>query len=215
MKKFILKTAFITIGVTAIFAVSLFGIVSFVAPAAMMRFCEQLGLSGIGSEYAYEEYLKGNDLGYLAHSFELDAENGNYARALERFDELYGTESEPTKREAFGEFCEKQNNDSLQAGIPDYDYRAYLCGRAACVKYHLARTPDSQSDACAFAIRETGEEIMPESPVMALTIEAVDAEDAAFCGILLGQVRAENKFETDNIHYLNLVKFLEDAVDEQ
>ena len=214
MKKLILKTALITFGVTLILAVSLFGIVSFCAPASMMRFCESIGLESIGGDYAYQEYQNTKNLAYLAHSFELASEKGNYALADERFEELYGQEGSET-RIAFIAYCKEQNNSSLPDGVPDYDYRSYLCGRAAGVKYHLAETVDEKAAVCDFAILETGAELSQDSPLFSLALAAIDGGDKAFCTLLLGRVRAETKFKQENVHYQNLIKFLEEAVNEQ
>ena len=52
MKKLILKTAFITLGVTIVLAFAVFGIVSLVAPAQMMELTLSLGLDRIGAVYA-------------------------------------------------------------------------------------------------------------------------------------------------------------------
>lgn len=211
MKKIILKTAVITFGITFILAVSLFGIVSFCAPARMMSFCESLGLENIGADYAYQEYQNTGDLRYLAHAFEVAANNRSYEVADSRFAELYG-EQDSARRADFLAFCGRQNNDSLPAGVPDYDYRASLCGLAACVKYHLALTDDQKSDVCAFAISETPAAFPEESPVIALAIEAIGRGDAPFCTLLLSDVKAETRFETDNVHYRKLVSSLEEAI---
>ena len=211
MKKIILKTTFITIGVTLILAVSLFGIVSFCAPASMMRFCESIGLANISGDYAYQEYQNTKNLEYLAHSFEIAAEHGSYAVAEDRFDELYGTKEEG-RREEFTAFCEEQNKIAMPSGVPQYDYRRYLCGRASCVKYHLALTDDEKSEVCAFAISESPAELSEDSPLISLALEAIDKGDVPFCKLLLEKVRAEEKFDAQNQHYLNLVKFLEDEV---
>lgn len=214
MKKLILKTALITLGVALILAVSLFGIVSFCAPASMMRFCESIGLDNLSGEYAYQEYENTKNLQYLAHSFEIAAANGSYSRADERFEELYG-EADSPERKAFGEFCASQDNSSLPGDPPDYEYRSYLCGRAAAVKYHLALTYDDRTALCAFAIEESAPALIPESPVISLALEAIGQKDAAFCGLLLVRVRGTQKFDKENEHYRNLVNFLEEAVNEQ
>lgn len=211
MKKLVLKTAFITLGVTLIMAVSLFGIVSFCAPSTMMRFCESLGLSNISGDYAYQEYQNSKDLEYLAHAFEVAEKSGNYSVAEERFEELYG-EDGSDQRTVFAEFCLMQNEVPMPEGVPQYDYRSYLCGRATCVKYQLALTNDEKSEVCAFAISETPAEMTEESPLISLALRAKDAGDSAFCNLLLAAVRSENKFNTQNEHYVNLIKILEEAV---
>ncbi len=214
MKKLILKTALITFGVTLILAVSLFGIVSFCAPASMMRFCESIGLENISGDYAYQEYQNTKKLDYLAHSFEIAAQNGSYAVADERFEELYG-ETGSEQRMAFVEYCGSQSNSALPDGVPDYDYRAYLCGRAATVKYHLALTDDEKSAVCSFAIEETRPALSAESPVISLALACIDGKDKEFCTLLLQRVEEEQKFVKSNDHYQNLIKFLEEAANEQ
>ncbi len=210
MKKLVLKTALITLGVTIILTISLFGIVSFCAPASMMRFCESLGLDNISGDYAYQEYQNSKQLSYLAHAFEVAADHGNYTKADERFEELYGEDD--AGRQEFVAYCTAQNAAELPGGVPQYDYRSYLCGLASRVKFHLALTDDERSAVCAFAIEESPAELSAESPVITLAIEAIDAEDAEFCRLLLLQVRAEGKFNAENEHYLDLIKFLEEAV---
>ncbi len=211
MKKLILKTALVTFGVTIILAISLFGIVSFCAPASMMRFCESIGLENISGDYAYQEYQNTKKLDYLAHSFEIAAENGSYSVADERFCELYG-ETGSDRRLEFAEYCTAQDNSSLPQEAPDYDYRAYLCGRAAAVKYHLAQTDDEKAAVCDFAIGETRPQLSADSPVISLALACIDSKDSEFCTLLLGRVEGEQKFLKDNSHYQNLVKFLEEAV---
>lgn len=211
MKKLILKTALITFGVTIILAVSLFGIVSFCAPASMMRFCESLGLENISGDYAYQEYQNTKELSYLAHAFEVAADGGSYVTADERFEELYGEENSD-QRSFFAAFCKMQNNSALPDGVPAYGYRAYLCGRAACVKYHLARTDDERAEVCAFAIGEAEPALSEDSPLFALALEAIDREDGAFCALLREKISAETKFEKENEYYQTLENFLSDAV---
>ncbi len=213
MKKVILKTALITFGITLILAISLFGIVSFCAPAAMMSFFESLGLENIGGDYAYQEYQNTQSLSYLAHAFELAADNGSNAIAEERFEELYG-ETGSERREQFGAFCEERNTEPIANGIPKYDYRAYLCGRAAVVKYRLALTDDDKTEVCVFALSETDAEVTEDSPMIALAVEAIDAPDAEFCSLLLEKIRGESKFDVRSEHYRNVVKFLEEAIHE-
>ncbi len=214
MKKIILKTALITFGVTIVLAISLFGIVSFCAPASMMRFCESIGLENISGDYAYQEYQNTKKLDYLAHSFEIAADHGSYSVADERFEELYG-ESGSERRQEFAEYCAQQDNSALNEKVPDFGYRAYLCGQAATVKYHLALTDDEKSAVCDFAIGETAEALSEDSPVISLAVACIDNKDGDFCSLLLGKVEGERKFLKENAHYQNLVKFLEEAVNEQ
>lgn len=212
MKKLVLKTALITFGVTLVLAVSLFGIVSFCAPAMMMRFCESLGLDNIGGDYAYQEYQNTKQLDYLAHSFEVAAENGSFVVAEDRFEEFYGEEGS-ARRQEFSDYCTLQNTLSLGDSIPEeissYDYRRIVCGIASRVKYHLAQTDDQKSAVCAFAIEESPAALTAESPVFALALEAIGERNGAFCQMLSERLSAEGKFDKSNEHYQNLIKFLE------
>lgn len=213
MKKTILKTALITFGITLILAVSVFGIVSFCAPASMMRFFESLGLENIGGDYAYQEYKNSQEIGYLAHAFEIAAEKENDVVAEERFEELFGEEGSD-RRAAFEAYCDEQNEASLPQGIPLLDYRAYLCSRAAVVKYRLARTDDEKREVCGFAVGETDASFGEGSPVVVLALAAIDNGDDPFCTMLLEEIGAESKFDRENEHYINVVKFLEEAIHE-
>lgn len=213
MKKLILKTALITFGITLILAVSAFGIVSFCAPATMMRFFDTLGLHNISGDYAYQEYQNSRDLSYLARAFEVAAENRSDLVAEDRFEELYG-EDGSEEREAFARFCDEQTNVGLPDEAPRYGYRAYLCGRAACVKYRLAQTEDEKDAVCSFALSETSDAFSQDSPVIALTLEAIGAKDADFCSLLLARVKGTARLDGESEHYLNVIKFLEEAANE-
>lgn len=210
MKKLILKTALITLGSILILAVTLFGIVSFCAPAAMMRFFYSIGLENLSGDYAYQEYRNTKDIGYLVYSFEIAAAIENNAVAEDRFEELYG-ETGSKERAAFAEYCIRQDEGSVPGGIPHYNFRAYLCGRAACVKYRLALTDEDRDAVCEFSLSETAAEMSEESPVMVLALEAIRADDPSFCELLLSKVETSVKFNQQNEHYENLIKFLEEA----
>lgn len=211
MKKLIIKTAFITFGVTVVLAVSLFGILSFCAPAAMMRLCDFIGLDGVGADYAYEEYRNGGDLGYLVRSVEMEMSAGNYAEAAKRFDELYGDENEtPKQREAFSDYCNAQGNSS-PAGVPERTFRHYICGLAARAKYHLAQTDDQKLAVCAFAVSETETAVSADSPVFALALEAIRERNGDFCALLrarLMELGEEGRFDPSNEHYCKLIEYL-------
>ena len=53
MKKIIVRTALITLGITLIMAIAVFGIVSFCFPASMMEFTASLGMKNLSGDYAY------------------------------------------------------------------------------------------------------------------------------------------------------------------
>ena len=216
MKKLILKTALITLGVTIIVAVSLFGILSFCAPASMMRFFDSLGLENISGDYAYQEYQNSKDIAFLVRAFEVAAEHKNDSVADARFTELCG-EAGSEQRKAFYAYCEKRNKENLPAGVPDYDYRAYLFGRAACVKYRLATTEEEFEAVADFAIgyaqNEEGGRLSVESPVVVLAIEAIDAGDGRFCIIFLNKLE-KSGLDRENAHFERIVNFLKEAANE-
>lgn len=206
MKKLILKTAIITFGVTLILAISVFGIVSFCAPSVMMDLAASLGLESISGDYAYEEYLRSGDLEYLARSFVVSAENGDDADARARFELLIGDE------EAFEALCEgRKAPDPSVSGGQELSFRQYIYLRAVGVKYRLARTGEEKSEAADLAVSsllKEGKTFTPYNSVVALMLEAVNANDAPFCSVLLGKLESAG-FE-ENADYLNIVTILEE-----
>lgn len=208
MKKLVLKTAFVTLGVTLILAIAVFGITSFCAPRVMMNFTASLGLTGISGDYAYQEYERSGDMECLARSFEIAAKNGELRAADERFRLLYGDE-------AFGEYCAAKEDPAITddgVTLSSTSYRAYLCSRAVSVRYRLAKSGEEKRQALDFALGETPTEFPDVNPVVSLAVEALRAEDGAFCGELLVAVRA-GAFD-ENARYTNIVILLEEAIDE-
>lgn len=214
MKKLILKTAVITFGVTLILAVSVFGIVSYVSPSVMMRFCDSLGLESISGDYAYQQYQISGDIDYLARAFEIAAMREKDTVASERFDEFYGEEGSE-RRSAFVDYCALQDSEESAVFVPssnfNSDYRSYVCAQATLVKFRLAVTQEQRQDVCVFAVRETGAEVALLSPLSALAEEKSVTDDSAFCFMLLGEIRAETKFNITNERYLYIVNLLEEA----
>lgn len=178
----------------------------------MMRFFHSVGLENISGEYAYQEYRNTNDISYLARAFEIAADNGKNARAEELFEKFYGAEDSP-ERAAFEKYCAEQTTPGKFPEGETVDYRSYVCARAVCVKYRLAKLDEDIEETIAFAIAETGEEFLPESPAVALAVEAIDAKDDKFCEEFLAALRAEKKFNRENRHYItvesNLAKISE------
>ena len=195
MKKLILKTALLTLGITIILGIAVFGIVSFVAPAAMVDFSVSLGLDGLAGDYAYQEYERSGSLTYLARSFEISASRRNDRKASERFDILYG-EDESERREEFYTFCNEYVQPDV-AGAPA-DYRMYLCGQAARVKYRLAGKAEEKSDVLQFALSETDVMFSHGNPLISLAVEAASAEDKEFCGEMVARMEAHFSDEVKN-----------------
>ncbi len=207
MKKIVLKTAFITLGVALILAVSIFGIASLCAPITMMKLTASLGMQGISGDYAFQEYERSGDIDCLARSFVISAEQHSDRTANDRFTIFYGLDG-------FSSYCEAQAGiaDNI-AGFPVYSYRAYICGLEACVKYRLAESDEGEDEAIAFALSETAESFPSGNPVVALSVEAVKREDKAFCERILSALRGA-ALQTESADYQNMIKILEEATHE-
>jgi len=213
MKKLILKTALITFGVTLIMAVSVFGIVSFCAPSAMMSLTASLGMESVSGDYAYQEYQHSKDIAYLARAYEIAAAKGNDGVALERFTEL----TSEANLVAFEEYCTSQESTQTasDAASPSYSYRDYIFGTAARVKYRLARTDDDKEAVYSFAAENTKEGTFAEgNPVQYLCTAAAEAKDQLFCSFLLANVKKmEIGEENENYdNYMGIVNVLEEVV---
>lgn len=210
MKKLILKTAIVTFVVTVILAVAAFGVASFIAPATMMRFTASLGLESVSGDYAYQEYERSGDLSYLARAFLIAAEKDSDKKANERFDVLYGEEGSE-RREAFSAFCAEYTVDdsSLPESARGLQYRMYLCGKAAVVKYRLAQSAETKGAVCDFAVSETDKAFPAGNPVVALAICAASSEDGAFCALLLEKISAAGFDQSGE--YNDIVTILEDV----
>ena len=62
MRKIVLKTALVTLGVVIVLAVAAFGIASLCIPATMSELTYSLGMDLISSDYAYQEYERSGGL---------------------------------------------------------------------------------------------------------------------------------------------------------
>lgn len=213
MRKLVIKTAFITLGVTLLLALAVFGTVSLLAPSAMMRLALSLGLERIGADYAYQEYERSGETEYLARAFEICAAEGYDDKTAEmRFELLYA--QNPAD---FDALCTRRTEEiSAQGGVyAQYDYRDYVIGLGACVKYRLAADSadaEGYAEAIALALAETDTRFPAGNPVIALAVEAAGNKDAAFCAELLAQVRTAGFAETSD--YMNIVTILEEIANE-
>ena len=66
MRKLVLKTALLTLGVLLVLAVAVFGVLSLCAPALVCDFTASLGMETVSADYAYQEYQRSGSLSYLA-----------------------------------------------------------------------------------------------------------------------------------------------------
>lgn len=166
MKKLILKTAIITLCITLVLAISIFGIISFGAPAAMMDFTASLGLKSASGDYAYEYYTRSAELPYLARSAELAYDCKDYETAHERLCALI-------ENEGFSDLCAARDEATQNAG----SYAQYVFGMTACAKYRLG-----EKDAAAeFAVRNTPADFPEYSAAVSLALEGIAANDGEFC----------------------------------
>ena len=206
MRKLVIKTAFITLGVTIILAFAVFGIVSLVAPSVMMRLTLSLGLERIGADYAYQEYERTGDADYLARSFEICAVNGYDDRTAEnRFELLYIDEAE-----AFSALCEER--DAAVQSPTAQSYRDYAVGLGATVKYRLANDAEGYAAAIELALGETDAAFPAGNPVIALAVAGASDGNAAFCAQLLSAVEEAAFQPSEDLN--NIVKILEGTANE-
>lgn len=211
MTKLILKTALVTLGVTIIMAVAAFGITSFCAPAAMMRLTASLGMDSISGDYAYQEYERSGDIGCLARAFVISASKGDTRAANERFTLLYGEEGS-ARREEFSAFCEEYETATVE-GVPAFDYREFICGQAARMKYRACRTQEEKEEVYAFALSETGAAFDSGNPAAMLAKEAIEAKDGAYVRWLFTQLGNEESFDRESGTYRDIMKFLENTLE--
>ena len=210
MKKTILRTALITLGISVVIAIAVFGIVSFCFPYVMMDFTASLGMRNLSGDYAYQEFERSGNIDCLARSFIIAAEEGKDRAADERFIILYGTD-ESEARNKFDEYCASYKVDSSEAGNVEVSMRSYILGLASRVKYRLAKTSEEKKqEVCNFAIGATDKEFLQGNPVIYLAIEAVEHNDRAFCSLLREEIERAG-FE-ENEDYLAILKLLEEAL---
>ena len=211
MRKIVLKTAIITLGVTIILAVAVFGIVSLIAPAQMMRLTLSLGLDRTDADSPFQEYERSGDVDFLARSFEICPAGGYDDNTAEkRFDLLYTDNAE-----AFAQLCEERNDQTENA--LGYDYRDYVVGLGASVKYRLAADEAQQDEAIELAVSETGAEFPAGNPVIAPAVEAAGEGDASFCGRLSAEMKASFDLGADGFNtkiFMDIVNILEGIANE-
>lgn len=166
MGKLIMKTALITLSVTFVLAISVFGIVSFSAPAVMMSFSASLGMEGVSGDYAFAEYERSGDLSCLVRAAETAEKTNALSAADERFTLLINDEKFPA-------YCAGKDEE----GKAPVSYKQYIYGLAASVKY---RTGDKEG---AMKLVEESADKGAELPnaAIVLALAARDKKDAAFC----------------------------------
>lgn len=204
MRKLVLKTALITLGVVLVLAVAAFGVISLCAPAVMCDFTLSLGMESVSADYAYQEYQRSDDLAYLARSVELAA-GRNDAKAEERFDLLYAAEG-------FDEMCAARDAQQTSSDIRLGSYHDYLCGVGACVKYRLADTQEEKEAALLLAAAETDAAFPASNPLYRLALEAAAKEDAAFSQRLLSAL--SDASYAHNSHYTKIENILQEVASE-
>ena len=209
MKKTIINTALITLGISIVLVIAAFGIASFCFPYAMMDFTASLGMKNLSGDYAYQEFERSGNIECLARSFIIAAERGSDRTADNRFVILYGEDGSEA-RERFDAYCASYEVDSSSAGNVEVSMRSYILGLASRVKYRLAKTSDEKKqEVCNFAIEATDLSFPQGNPVVYLAIEAIEKPDADFCKLLHTQMQ-EKGFE-ENADYQAIIKLLEEV----
>lgn len=212
MKKTITRTALITLGITLVMAIAVFGIVSFCFPYVMMDFTASLGMKSLSGDYAYQEYERSGDMDCLVRSFVIAAEKEKDRIADDRFTILYGEDGSEA-RGKFNEYCDSYEIDTSNEGGVEVSMRSYLLGLASRVKYRLAKTSEEKIDkAREFAIEATDKSFPQGNPVVYLAVEAVEKNDNAFCKLLLEEIKKDEYDFEQNTNYRNIVKLLEGSI---
>ena len=125
MRKLVLKTALITLGVVLVLAVAAFGVISLCAPAVMCDFTLSLGMESVSADYAYQEYQRSGDLAYLARSVELAA-GRNDAKAEEQRTEARIAQYE--EKMAFGDYrIVRKKSNGRYGAIDENGYEKIPC----------------------------------------------------------------------------------------
>lgn len=200
MKKLIFKTILITCAISLTLIFTVFGVLSFWAPAAMMKFSASLGMESVSGDYAFQEYERSGSVSCLARSFVIAAKHEKDRTAEKRFDLLY-------ENEGLRAFCAEQDSLNLGEDVPAHSYYDFLCGQGACVKYRLASGEIEKGIACAFAVAETEDSFPAGNPSITLAVYLVKSEDKEGARILLEELQ-KRSFSTENGHYDNITAFL-------
>lgn len=213
MKKTIIKTALISFGAALVLAITIFGIVSFCFPYVMVDFTSSIGMKTLSGDYSYQEYRRSGDIDSLARSFVIAAEQEHDRSAENRFAILYG-EDGSEERAKFDEHFAAYEVDYSETKNVGGSMRSYLLGLASCVKFRSAKTSEEKREAAiSFAIENTDESFAEGNPVIYLAVEAVEKQDADFCGLLLKKIKEKN-FDKTSKDYNDIVKMLEGAKNE-
>ena len=205
MRKLVVKTTFITLGVALILLLSLFGVLSLCAPAQMAKFTYKLGLETLSGDYSYQEYERSGDVEHLARSFEIAVEHGGVRKAESRFSLLVADEH-------FAELCAERDGATGGQTAPSFYYRGFVYGKGACMRYRLARSESDKIKVCEFAVAETEEAFPAGSPVQWLAWEAASKKDFQFCELLLNAITSADKSFAENLDYTNTVVILQNEI---
>lgn len=204
MKKIIIKTVLITLGIAVLAAVSVFGLCSFFSPASMMRICSEIGLDSVSADYAYAEYERSGEVSYLAYSCSVAAEAGNDRAAVTRFGILYSLDGE-----VYLAFCKEQDDavDPALQPLISGSYDQYLNGLYVRSMY---RTGNGE-DALQRAAEHTDASFPDNNPFITLALDAIGKNDTDFCKSILLAVRTLG-YETQS--YQDFINFLEEIINE-
>ena len=206
MKKLIVKTALITLLTAVVLGISVFGVCSLFAPAAMMQFTASIGMTGASGDYAYSAYCKTGELSYLAYSCEVAAET-NDSRARERY-ELF------INHEGFSAYCsdrDEQTAQQLPDGLAQYTqggYERYTYGKYVCSLLRAGKG----DEAIAYAVSTLKGEFSENNAVIALAMQAIKDNEKQVCIKLATALRADAISSNDECQ--EIITILEDFANE-
>ncbi len=200
MGKLIMKTALITLSVTFVLAISVFGIVSFSAPGAMMSFSASLGMESVSGDYAFAEYERSGNLSCLVRA----AETAEKANALSSADERFTL---LLKDEKFPAYCAEKDGE---AAAP-ISYKQYVYGLAAGVKYRLGDREGALRLALESAEEGASGKKLPYA-VIEIAVKAQEKKDAPFCKTFAEWLRTSGFEESKTLQ--DIINLLEECANE-
>ncbi len=215
MKKIILKSALMTLGIVVGFAVVLFAVLSLGFPSTMAGWCEQVGNYKLAVRYAVLAYSYSGKIDDLARCVNNSVLAEDNSLIIE-----YGVKL--IDDEEFDDYCASADAEFSEAypGI-SYSYCQYIYGCVAGAYYEMGELEsalafavealDEDFDRSAFVLSENGEyditlSSFPRSNALgSLGLKVISNEDAVAAGHLLGILDGVTAVGEEQQDYLDTI----------
>lgn len=195
MSKLIVKTALSTLAAILILILLSFGILSLGFPSTMARLCLRMNLKDAALQYAVAESDRSNKAADIAFSVECAI----YAEKEEALIVCMGQL----------EACEDRENFFAEKEAEDEGYRQYLYGQYAVALYRQGRSEEALS--VAFDVSGYLHSFPANNAVIALSVEAISAQDKELCGDILKKL-ASSGYRNEDMTYI--MSMLSKEIDE-